>query len=78
MVDKKQVLRMALIGPIVAAMLGAGVLVAHGSSAPPGEGPESGSETLRESGRESGGEHGGGGEGGREGGGECVDGGRGG
>ena len=70
MVDKKQVLRMALIGPIVAAMLGAGALVAHGSSAAPGEGPASGSETLRESGRESGGEHGAGGEG-REGGGEC-------
>ncbi|MCY3919979.1 MAG: hypothetical protein OXG38_09260 [Chloroflexi bacterium] len=70
MVDKKQVLRMALIGPIVAAMLGAGVLVAHGSGAAPGEGPESGGETLRESGRESGGEHGAGGEG-REGGGEC-------
>ena len=30
MVDRKQLVRMALIGPIVGAMLGAGILVAHG------------------------------------------------
>ncbi len=65
MVDKKQLVRLALIGPMVGAMLTAGIVVGCGGNGESNEGPESSGE-----GRESGGEHGAGGEGGREGGGE--------
>ncbi|MCY3920460.1 MAG: hypothetical protein OXG38_11755 [Chloroflexi bacterium] len=70
MVDKKQLVRLALIGPMVGAMLTAGIVVGCGGNGESNEGPESSGE-----GRESGGEHGAGGEGGREGGGEGREGG---
>ena len=62
MVDKKQGMRVALMGPLVGAMLGAGVLIGCGGNAESSEGPESSGEV-----REAGGEHGSGGEGGGEG-----------